>query len=602
MWGGRFTGQRSELFKQLNDSLPVDYLLYEEDIDGSIAWASALHEAAVLTDQERDLIVKELVTIKAELKLSPESILSSGEEDIHSWVEKALTERVGVLGKKLHTGRSRNDQVLTDVKLFCQKKVKKLSRLLRETTLILDEKAIQYSDAVMPSYTHLQRAQPITFGFWLNAAAQMFARDVKRLRALFEIGNECPLGASAIAGTAFNIDRRKLAIQLGFARPTANALDTVSDRDFICDLIYCATSSLLHLSRLSEDLIFFNTQEAGFIHLDDSVTSGSSLMPQKKNPDSLEIIRGKSAELYASLSHMLMTIKGLPLGYNKDLQQDKQALFSAMNNWSNCLTLFQQVIITLKCDLRKMRDAVENSYSNATELADYLVGKGVPFREAHEQTGKLVLIAENKNVFLKGLSLDDYQTVNPHITENVYDWLKVDHAISRRKVIGGVGSHLIYAQPLIDFRMTDAQLGDIEQIYQIVNYWSVQGENLPRTREDILNQLSSFKLIKNRDGKVVACGSLHIYDEVLVEIRSLSVNPEYQGKGLGKRVVFSLLSFASQMGLQKAFVLTRQPEFFKQCDFTPSSLEELPKKVLKDCQFCPRKERCDEEAFVYYLH
>lgn len=601
MWGGRFSGDTSELFKKFNASLPIDYQLVNQDIEGSVAWANALLEAKILSATECANIISALEDIAAQVEHDKLQILASDAEDIHSWVELELIKRVGDLGKKLHTGRSRNDQVLTDLKLWCRKTIAKVKHALRDITMLLNEQAALHSDAIMPSYTHLQRAQPITFGFWLDAARQMFVRDFRRLELLSSLSDECPLGASAIAGTAFDIDRDKLAISLGFSKASENALDCVSDRDFVIDLLYCCSTSVLHLSRLSEDLIFFNSQEAGFVILDDSVTSGSSLMPQKKNPDSLELIRGKSAQTYANLSQMLMAIKSLPLGYNKDLQQDKAALFDSMNAWFDSLAMFRQVISTITINRESMFNAVENSFSNATELADYLVSLGVPFRDAHHQTGSLVKLAEAKKCYLKQLSLIDFKAVNELVDENVYAWLNCEKAIERRQVRGGVGYHSLSAKNILDAPLQDATLNDVDGIYDLVKYWSEAGENLPRSKEDILNQLASFKLIKDKQGAVVACGCLHIYDANLVEIRSVGVRPERQGKGFGKRIVFALLAQANRLGLSQAFVLTRQPEFFAGCDFRKTSIDNLPKKILKDCQFCPRKEHCDEIAMIYAL-
>ncbi len=601
MWGGRFSLPASEVFKAFNDSLPTDYQLAEQDIQGSMAWANALGQANVLNDFERVQLTQALSQLLEEVRADPQQILVSDAEDIHSWVEQRLIAKLGDLGKKLHTGRSRNDQVLTDVKLWCKANSKRLQKQLKVLILLLDDKAIQFADALMPSYTHLQRAQPITFGFWLNAAAQMLGRDLKRLQFFSSLSDECPLGASAVSGTAFDIDRDQLAVQLGFAQASHNALDTVSDRDFVLDLCYASSCSLLHLSRLAEDLIFFNTQEAGFVVFDDSVTSGSSLMPQKKNPDALELIRGKSAEGYALLSQMMMALKGLPLGYNKDLQQDKQVLFQSLKSWMDCLVMFQQVLQSLTINEDSMNQAVEQSFSNATELADYLVEKGVPFREAHELTGRLVVLAEQNNCYLNQLSLHQFRSVSGVISSDVYAWLDNRRAIERRQVKGGVGSHLRSAKSMIDYQLSEATVADVAEIYTLVAYWSKQGENLPRSKEEIINQLSSFKLIKDNNNQLIACGSLHIYDESLVEIRSLGVHSKWQGRGFGKRLVYALLAAAKNQNLRTAFVLTRQPEFFLGCDFEKTSIETLPKKVLKDCQFCPRKAHCDEIPMVYAL-
>ncbi|WP_144393006.1 argininosuccinate lyase [Pleionea sediminis] len=601
MWGGRFTTEASSVFKAFNDSLPVDYQLVEQDIEGSVAWANSLYQVGIFDKQEVKTVKSALNEILQSVRQSPETILASEVEDIHTWVELQLVDKVGDLGKRLHTGRSRNDQVLTDVKLWCKKQTRRVSKQLKRTILQLDELSQQYADTLMPSYTHLQRAQPITFGFWLDAAAKMFARDLKRLQFFSELADECPLGASAIAGTAFNIDRDQLAISLGFSQATHNALDTVSDRDFVVDIVYAGCSSLLHLSRLCEDLIFFNTQEAGFVIFDDSVTSGSSLMPQKKNPDALELIRGKSAEGVGHLSQILMALKSLPLGYNKDLQQDKSILFQALKSWFDSLVMFQQVVGSMMINKETMSQAVEQSFANATELADYLVNMKIPFRDAHEITGRLVLLAEQSNCYLHQLSLEQLQSICPLINEDVYTWLDSRRAIERRQVKGGVGYYYQQAKWAMEYRLTDAEIHDVSGIHELVSYWSIKGENLPLSTEEILNQLSTFKIIKDQDDNVLACGALHIYDESLVEIRSLGVLEKYQGKGFGKRLVYTLLAEAKRLNLNEVFVLTRQPEFFQACDFDSTTIDKLPKKVLKDCQFCPRKANCDEKALIYLL-
>ncbi len=318
LWGGRFSQESSTLFKLFNDSLPVDYRLVEEDIIGSIAWADAITGVGILTQEECQSLKQALQDLLDEVKDKPETILASGAEDIHSFVEQALIAKVGDLGKKLHTGRSRNDQVATDLKLWCKKEGQALLELLAQLKAALLSLAERELDAVMPGYTHLQRAQPVAFGHWCLAYVEMFERDISRLQDCLQRLDTCPLGTGALAGTAYPMDRHALAKSLGFASPTLNSLDTVSDRDHVIELCSDAAISMMHLSRMAEDLIFFNSGEAGFIELDDQVTSGSSLMPQKKNPDALELIRGKTGRVYGSLMGILTTMKALPLAYNKD--------------------------------------------------------------------------------------------------------------------------------------------------------------------------------------------------------------------------------------------------------------------------------------------
>ncbi|WP_108945188.1 argininosuccinate lyase [Shewanella halifaxensis] len=437
LWGGRFSQESSALFKLFNDSLPVDFRLIEQDIIGSIAWASAITQVGILTEQECSDLHQALNELLGETIDNPQLIIASGAEDIHSFVEQSLIAKVGDLGKKLHTGRSRNDQVATDLKLWCKKEGSQLLGLLSNLRQALIELAERELDAVMSGYTHLQRAQPVLFGHWCLAYVEMFERDISRLQDALKRADTCPLGTGALAGTAYPMDRVKLAQSLGFAAPTLNSLDTVSDRDHVIELCSDASISMMHLSRMAEDLIFFNSGEAGFIELDDQVTSGSSLMPQKKNPDALELIRGKTGRVYGSLMAILTTMKALPLAYNKDMQEDKEGLFDVMDSWSICLEMAALVLSGLTVNREKTLNAAKQGYANSTELADYLVAKGVPFREAHHIVGEAVVSAIAKQTPLEDLSLEELQAFSLVIDADVYDCLTIESCLAKREALGG---------------------------------------------------------------------------------------------------------------------------------------------------------------------
>ena len=437
LWGGRFTQESSALFKLFNDSLPVDYRLIEEDIIGSIAWADAITSVGILTDVECVELKSALNQLLGEVKDKPELILASGAEDIHSFVEQSLIAKVGDLGKKLHTGRSRNDQVATDLKLWCKKEGQALLALLGKLRTALLELTERELDAVMPGYTHLQRAQPVAFGHWCLAYVEMFERDISRLEDALKRADTCPLGTGALAGTAYPMDRYALAKSLGFGAPTLNSLDTVSDRDHVIELCSDASISMMHLSRMAEDLIFFNSGEAGFIELDDQVTSGSSLMPQKKNPDALELIRGKTGRVYGSLVGILTTMKALPLAYNKDMQEDKEGLFDVMDSWAICLEMAALVLSGLKVNRENTLRAAQQGYANSTELADYLVAKGMPFREAHHVVGEVVVAAIAHKKPIEEFELATLQTFAGVIEQDVYDCLTIDSCLAKREALGG---------------------------------------------------------------------------------------------------------------------------------------------------------------------
>ena len=438
LWGGRFTQGPDQRFKDYNDSLKFDYRLALEDIEGSIAWADAIYSAGVLTEQENKDLKKALEELYAEVSENLDEIAKCDDEDIHSYVERRLIEKVGNLGKKLHTGRSRNDQVAVDLKLWCMKACDHVLSSIDKLQKQLLKVAEENQGSIFPGYTHLQRAQPVTFTHWILAYIQMFERDYLRLLNAKELLSTCPLGSAALAGTAYNIDRDALAQALGFKCATRNSLDGVSDRDHVMELLSCASISMVHLSRLAEDLIIYNSGEAKFVELSDKVTSGSSLMPQKKNPDALELIRGKCGRVVGALTGMLVTTKALPLAYDKDLQEDKERLFDAIDTWIDSLDMAALVFEGIKLNKQNAIDAAKGGYSNATELADYLVSKNVPFREAHSIVGRIVLYAISKDKALEDLSVAEFKEYSEVISDDVYPCLQLENILAKRDIIGGV--------------------------------------------------------------------------------------------------------------------------------------------------------------------
>lgn len=441
MWGGRFAHGPDDLFRALNDSLGVDWRLVHEDIAGSIAWAAALGDAGVLSATEVESLINALDT----LDVPPSPPVESGAEDVHTWVEMRLIERLGELGKKLHTGRSRNDQVATDLRLWTKREIGRRIEELAEAIDALASLAEREIDTPMPAYTHLQPAQPVLLAHWCLGHAEALKRDIDRFENALQRVDVCPLGSAALAGTAYPIDRENLAHALGFRAATANSLDAVGDRDFVVETLAAAALCAVHLSRLAEELIVFSSAEFNLVELDDAVTSGSSIMPQKKNPDALELIRGSCGSLIGAHANMLITLKGLPGAYNKDLQGDKAPLFASMDTLSMCTRLTTLVVSTLKVNADACRRAAMQGYSNATELADYLVGKGVAFRDAHEVVGKLVRQAIDQGAPLEKLPLTQLQSACPAIDEDVYEALKLESALARRDVIGGTAPSRVAA-------------------------------------------------------------------------------------------------------------------------------------------------------------
>ena len=439
LWGERFQDGSSAMFKRVNDSLPFDRALASQDTRGSIAWSKAIYKAGVLTQDEQMQLEQALQDLLVKAESGTLDFDASDEEDIHSFVEATLIEQLGDIARKLHTGRSRNDQVATDFRLWTREHVDLLIADLENVKASLVGTANHNKTVILPGYTHLQRAQPVRYPHWCLAYVEMFKRDISRLRDLRVRLNQSPLGCGALAGTTYPIDRYEIASELGFDSPCLNSLDAVSDRDFVLELLFTASTSMMHMSRMAEDLIFFNSGEAGFITLGDEVTSGSSLMPQKKNPDALELMRGKCGRVFGSLQGMLVTMKGLPLAYNKDMQEDKEGLLDAVTQWHICLCIACEVIDSIKLDSERCAKAAREGYANATELADYLVAKGIPFRTAHDISGQVVLAALEKKKAIEELSIAELQQYSDLIENDVYEILQLEYLVDKRSILGGTG-------------------------------------------------------------------------------------------------------------------------------------------------------------------
>jgi len=639
LWGGRFKEKASLQFKKFNDSLPVDYRLAVQDIVGSIAWAGALNQVGVLSDDEVARLESALLELKASVEENPKQILLSDAEDIHSWVEIQLIEKTGDLGKKLHTGRSRNDQVATDLKLWCKETGGDLLLALVNLQQALMNLADRESNTVLPGYTHLQRAQPVTFGHWCLAYVEMFNRDIGRLKDALYRADTSPLGSGALAGTAYPIDRNLLAHNLGFRTATINSLDAVSDRDHVIELLATASVSMMHLSRFAEDLIFYNSGEAGFVEMSDLVSSGSSLMPQKKNPDACELIRGKAGRVFGSLTGMLTTMKALALAYNKDMQEDKEGLFDGLDTWQECMEMAVLVAEGLKVNSSRTLAAAQQGYANATELADYLVSKDVPFREAHHIVGEVVLAAIDKSVPLEDLTLTQLQQYSDKIEQDVYQHLTIESTLDKREALGGTsraqvkkiiddiqaGHHEILnaqvvgapgkkqmqfalkqvqqrlnAQRAAAISVRRAKMSDVDVIFKLVEYWSDKGEILPRTRDNIIHDIQNF-VVAEVDGQVVGCASLYIYQTGLAEIRSVVIDKVFHQQGQGKALVQYLLGFAQQMELQKIIVLTYIPQYFTALGFELIDKSSLADNIIEDSEPSPHKNPDDEVAMEYLL-
>ena len=445
MWGGRFEEATDALVQQFNASIEVDKALALQDIQGSIAHANMLAEQAILTSDEAERIIGGLESVRADI-VAGAFEWQTELEDVHMNIEHALTERVGAVGGKLHTARSRNDQVATSFRLWLREKTYELVELLGVTRAVFVDLAETHLDALMPGYTHLQVAQPILFSHHMLAYFEMFTRDQGRLTDSLKRLNVSPLGAGALAGTGFPIDRERTAELLSFSEPASNSLDAVSDRDFALEFLSAACISMMHLSRLSEELILWSSQEFGFVTLPDSHTTGSSIMPQKKNPDVSELVRGKTGRVYGNLMALLTVMKGLPLAYNKDMQEDKEGVLDTVATLSVCLKLTASLLPKMKLDKKRMYAAAGRAYSNATDLADYLAKKGLPFREAHEVVGKLVALGLREGKDLQDLTLEQLRSASELIEEDVYEVLRLEAVVNARNSYGGTSAEQVKVQ------------------------------------------------------------------------------------------------------------------------------------------------------------
>jgi argininosuccinate lyase len=442
LWGGRFTKQTDQLVFDFNASITFDKRLFHEDVTGSIVHATMLAKQGILTEEERKSIVEGLTGILEDVDDGTLAI-DETQEDIHSFVEATLIDRIGDAGKKLHTGRSRNDQVALDMRLYTRARVAEIDGLLKKLLEAILDTMENNLDTYMPGFTHLQKAQPITLAHHYGAYFEMFKRDRQRLTDIYKRMNYCPLGAGALAGTTYPLDREYTARLLRFEGPTLNSIDSVADRDYLIEFLSALSTIMMHLSRFSEEIIIWNSNEYQFVELDDAYSTGSSIMPQKKNPDIAELVRGKTGRVYGALIALLTTMKGLPLAYNKDMQEDKEMAFDAMDTAADCITLFTGMIQTMKFRKDRMAKSAMNGFTNATDAADYLVGKGVPFRDAHGIIGRLVLYCIEKDTSIDALSLEELHSISDKFDEDIYDAISLKTCVEKRLTIGAPGEKMM---------------------------------------------------------------------------------------------------------------------------------------------------------------
>ena len=445
LWGGRFTKETDKLVYNFNASISFDQKFYAQDIRGSIAHVTMLQKQGILTKEEKESIIEGLKGIQADVENGTLEITDEY-EDIHSFVEANLIDRIGDAGKKLHTGRSRNDQVALDMRLYTRDEIEALDTLLKELLEVLLKLMKEHIETYMPGFTHLQKAQPITLAHHMGAYFEMFRRDHERLKDISKRMNTCPLGAGALAGTTYPLDREYTAELLGFDGPTLNSMDSVSDRDYLIEMLSAMSTVMMHLSRFCEEVIIWNSNEYQFVEIDDAYSTGSSIMPQKKNPDIAELVRGKTGRVYGALMSLLTTMKGIPLAYNKDMQEDKELVFDAIDTTKGCLALFTGMLRTMRFRKQRMEDSAKNGFTNATDAADYLVNHGVPFRDAHGIVGQLVLYCIDKNIALDDMSLEEYKAISPVFEEDIYEAISMKTCVEMRNTIGAPGKSAMEQQ------------------------------------------------------------------------------------------------------------------------------------------------------------
>lgn len=436
LWEGRFNKETNKLLEKFNASITFDKRMYEEDITGSIAHSRMLAKQGIIRKDEQEQIEKGLLQIKSEIENGTFEFKIE-DEDIHMSIEKRLTEIIGAVAGKLHTARSRNDQVALDVRMYVRKEAKEIKKLLFHLEHTLLELSEKYKTTIIPGYTHLQRAQPILFSHHLMAYFQMFKRDISRIDDFLVRIDELPLGAGALAGTTFNLDRHFVAEQLGFSKPTENSLDSVSDRDFIIELAMIISVISMHLSRFSEEVIIWCTSEFSFIQLDDAFATGSSIMPQKKNPDIAELVRGKTGRIYGNLMGILTTMKALPLAYNKDMQEDKEGIFDSIDNIKLSIEIFYSMLATISVNEEKILKSMRAGFLNATDVADYLAKHNVPFRQAHKIVGEIVSYCENKNIAIDDMSLDEFHNFSKVFGDDILSEITIENCVNKRNSFGG---------------------------------------------------------------------------------------------------------------------------------------------------------------------
>lgn len=438
LWGGRFTKETDKLVYNFNASISFDQKFYKQDIEGSIAHVCMLGKQGILTREEMQAIVQCLNEIRQDVE-SGKLVITDEYEDIHSFVEANLIDRLGDTGKKLHTGRSRNDQVALDMRLYTRLEVLYTDALLKELLETILKIMEEHTDTIMPGFTHLQKAQPVTLAHHMGAYFEMFKRDRQRMRDIYKRMNYCPLGSGALAGTTYPLDREYTAELMGFYGPTLNSMDGVSDRDYLIEFLSALSTVMMHLSRFSEEIIIWNSNEYQFVEIDDAYSTGSSIMPQKKNPDIAELVRGKTGRVYGALMSLLTTMKGIPLAYNKDMQEDKELSFDAMDTVKGCLALFNGMLSTMKFNKERMYDSSNKGFTNATDAADYLVNHGVPFRDAHGIVGRIVLYCIEKNIAIDDMSLEELQAISPVFEQDIYEAISMETCVNKRLTIGAPG-------------------------------------------------------------------------------------------------------------------------------------------------------------------